>query len=180
MLSFTHHSCILHIMCWYAAQPFILNAISMYLHYAPMLQCTLLCIVVHYVIRYAAGSVNCLGVNNLVTEPFIYFEGHIRGILYHSYCSPLQQKDWWNCLGRIPISKDFGFSLEERVLLCADDILLYISNSAILLTTALPIIERLGRFSGFRVTGDESNIFPLDCKSTRTIECILPLYILTL
>lgn len=53
-------------------------------------------------------------------------------------------------------------SVEERVGLYADDMILYITDSGPSLLTALQIIENFGRFSGPKMNWDKSQILPID------------------
>lgn len=59
-------------------------------------------------------------------------------------------------------------SVEERVGLYADDMILYLNDSGPSLLMALQIIENFGRFSGLKMNWDRSQILPLDVSPPLT------------
>lgn len=53
-------------------------------------------------------------------------------------------------------------SLEEKVSLCADDMLLYVSDPLSSVPITLKIIQEFGQFSGFSINWRKYCIFPID------------------
>lgn len=71
-------------------------------------------------------------------------------------------------------------TLEENTFLYVDDKLLYLSDSAGSLSTALQVISHFGNFSGFQVNWNISNIMPFSQIVSPTLPPTIPLQVLSL
>lgn len=58
----------------------------------------------------------------------------------------------------------------NQILLYADDVLLYITNSQVSIPNVLNVIEQFGAFSGYRINSNKSEIMPIKAQDPSQLQ----------
>lgn len=117
-----------------------------------------------------------LCINGRVSRPFSHHRGARQGCLLSPLLFSIAIEPHAQILSHSPDMQGMWIgTLEERVSLYVDDMLLYLST----IMKVLKIIQDFGTFSGFKVNWSKSSVCPVDLGSPISLPLECPLQLTT-